>query len=457
MVKRIFFFHFVRWPIPWLMLVLSCCLSCSDDDSFTTDTSARLTFSTDTVRLDTVFTGIGSSTYSFWVYNYASDGIRLPRVYLRHGNQNGFRVNVDGSYLDNTTGSSVSDLEVRKGDSIRVFVELTAPQNMKDVAQRVSDDLIFCLESGVEQTMHLQSYAWDAIVLRNAVFDSDTTISSVKPLLIYGGIKVSKGATLTLRKSQLFFHDQAGIDVYGTLETDSVVMRGDRLDHMFDYLPYDRVSGQWRGIHLYETSSSNVLKATEIRSAMYGVRCDSSLLANDYQRLYMERCVIHNCKGNGLELYHAYVGLLDCQLSNMLGDCLKAYGGAIIMQGCTVAQFYPYSADRGVAIRFYNSHNGFEYPLEQLQCVNSIFTGYADDEMMGLQSEGDAAFNYCFENCLIRTPEINDTTHFKQIIFERPSDVIQGKNHFVRIDETNFIYDFHLVKQSPAQGLGCYR
>ncbi|MBQ5510460.1 MAG: DUF4982 domain-containing protein, partial [Prevotella sp.] len=35
----------------------------------------------------------------------------------------------------------------------------------------------------------------------------------------------------------LYFHDKAGIDVYGTLVTQDVQLRGDRLDHMFDYLP----------------------------------------------------------------------------------------------------------------------------------------------------------------------------------------------------------------------------
>jgi hypothetical protein len=54
-------------------------------------------------------------------------------------------VNVDGSYLDNSLGSQVRDLEVRKGDSIRVFIELTAPQNMKDVAQAVEDYYDVCM------------------------------------------------------------------------------------------------------------------------------------------------------------------------------------------------------------------------------------------------------------------------------------------------------------------------
>ena len=447
MMKRIFFF----------ICILSSLLSCSDDDSFTTDPSARLTFSTDTVRMDTVFTTIGSSTYSFWAFNYSGDGIRISRVFLRKGSQNGFRVNVDGSFLDNSIGSSVSDLEVRKGDSIRVFVELTAPVNMQDVAQKIEDDLVFQLESGVEQDMHLTSYAWDAQLLRNPVIQNDTVIESTRPILIYGQLKVNEGVTLTIKNTTLFFHDKAGMSIYGTLLTESVLMRGDRLDHMFDYLPYDRVSGQWGGLRFYESSTGNILINTVIRSGTNAVRCDSSQLSPDNQRLYMERCVVHNSMGYGVQLRNSYVSLVDCQVSNSEGDCVSIYGGAVNLSGCTIAQFYPFVANHGVALRFTNALNGYQYPLEQLDCRNSIITGYADDEIMGTQADEDANFNYWFENSLLRTPKIDDEEHFKDIIWETPADIIQGKLHFVNIDETNFIYDFHLVKASPAQGLGCYR
>ena len=446
-MKRIFFFLSVV-----LLLV-----SCSDTDSFTTATSARLTFSADTVKLDTVFSSVGSSTYSFWAFNNNNDGIRIESVQLKKGNQTGFRVNVDGSYLDNTLGSVVSNLEVRKGDSIRVFVELTAPIGNSDIAHFVSDQLLFRLESGVEQQVVLQGCAWDAEMWRDKVFSSSTLIESKRPIVVYGGIKVEKDVTLTMKNTQLFFHDQAGIDVYGTLVADRVLLRGDRLDHMFDYLPYDRVSGQWRGIHFYESSAANRFHLTEIRNATDAIVCDSARLGNDNQRLFMDSCIVHNSKGNGLRFFNAYVGLKDCQITNTGGDCIVAYGGAVVMDGCTLGQFYPFIADRGVALRFYNAYEDKAYPLETLSCKNTILTGYADDELMGTQSKEDVAFNYYFENCLLRTPEVkDDTIHYKSILWENPKDEIQGKKHFKLIDEQNLIYDFHLDSLSTAKGLGCY-
>lgn len=446
-MKRIFFF------LPILLLSLT---GCSDDDTFTTSPSALLTFSVDTVRLDTVFSTVGSSTYTFWAYNHNDDGIRITQAYLRNRNQTGFRVNVDGSYLDNTTGSVVRDLEVRRNDSIRIFVELTAPRNMRDVAQQVSDDLVFLLESGVEQPMPLRGFAWDAQFVSDPLFTRDSTLRLTRPLVVYGTMKIAAGVTLTIRNTQLFFHDKGGIEVEGTLITDSVLMRGDRLDHMFTYLPYDRVSGQWGGITFRGTSFGNRLLHTEIRNATSAIVCDSAAVDPAMHRLYMERCVVHNSKGSGLTLYNTYAGLLNCQLSNALGDCLLVYGGVVIMQNCTLAQFYPFDAKRGVALRFFNRRDSFDYPLLQLQCTNTIITGYADDELMGTQDSEQAAFNYFFDHCLLRTPEVSDTTHFRDILWDKPSDDFNGKRHFQLVDEQNLKYDFHLDSISTAKGLGCY-
>ena len=449
----------------WLLLATAC----SDNDTFTTSPTATLSFSADTVKMDTIFSTVGSRTYDFWVYNRSRAGVRLQSVRLRQGNQTGFRVNVDGSYLDNTLGSIVTDLEVRKGDSIRVFVELTAPNNMQSDPQMIEDDLVFTLESGVSQKVNLRGYAWDAELLSNVVVGRDSVIESSKPLVIYGGLRVDSTATLTIRSTTLYFHDGAGIDVYGTLKTNGVVLRGDRLDRMFDYLPYDRVSGQWRGVVFHSSSYNNQLIDTEIRNAHNGVVCDSAaFLGPDVQRLYMERSVVHNCEGAGLLAFNSYIGLLRCQFTNTLGDCVAIYGGAAIIDHCTLAQFYPFNAERGASLRFANFYGDYAYPLEVLNMTGSIVTGYADDVVMGQSLDDDTVtvFNYHFEDNLLRTPEvildivegdtIRDTVNFVRIHWETPKDSIQGKQHFRLVDEENLKYDFHLDSLSTVKGWGCY-
>ncbi len=64
----------------------------------------------------------------------------------------------------------------------------------------------------------------------------------------------------------------------GTAEK-PVTMRGDRIDRMFDYLPYDRTPGQWQGIRLREASADNELKYTDLHSAYHGIVVDSCDLA----------------------------------------------------------------------------------------------------------------------------------------------------------------------------------
>ncbi len=432
-------------------------LSCSDDDTFTTNRSATLSFSRDSVIMDTVFSNIGSRTYDFWVFNHQDDGLRLKSVRLQYGNQTGFRVNVDGSYLDNTLGSVVTDLEVRRGDSIRVFVELTSPGNGQIDPLQIDDDLVFTLESGVEQKVALRGFVWDALQWHDPVISSDSVIESRKPIVIYGGLRVDSAATLTLRNTTLYFHDKAGIDVYGTLKADSAVLRGDRLDRMFDYLPYDRVSGQWRGVHIYSSSFGNSITSSEIRSAEYGIVCDSAAYSEDQLRLRMERSVIHNCKGPGLKAFNSNIELRWCQFTNTMGDCVALYGGTVVMEHCTLAQFYPFSAERGAALRFANNYDDQIYPLHNLRMTGSIVTGYSDDVVMGEAADDSlTAFNYYFENTLLRTPAIDDSLKFVSIRWETPDDSIQGKQHFRLIDEKNLIYDFHLDSLSTAQGLGCY-
>lgn len=454
MMKRIFLFF----------LLAALVVACTDDDSFTTSSSARLTFSADTLKMDTVFSNVGSRTYTFWVYNRTDKGLRLNTVRLAGGNQTGFRVNVDGTYLDNSLGSVVNNLEVRKGDSLRVFVELTSPETRQLEPKSVIDDIVFQLESGVEQRVRLQAWAWDALKWIDPEVTHDTIIDSRIPIVIYGkGLSVKDGVVLTLRGTTLYFHDQAGIDVYGGLVTEGgVLMRGDRLDRMFDYLPYDRVSGQWRGLWFAPTSIWNRLTDTEIRNASTAIcLTDSSELVESRQRLVMTRCIVHNAKGHGVVIYNSNVSLRHCQLTNTLGDCLAVYGGLCEVDHCTIAQFYPFVADRGAALRFSNHWGDRVYDGLSLTCTNSIVTGYADDVIFGEQTEPDGengpTFNYRFSHCLLRTPVVEgDSIGFQDILWETNQDTIQGKKHFVKIDEENLYYDFHLDSLSTAQGMGCY-
>ena len=427
-------------------------MACADDDSFSSSSGLQLDFPADTIKLDTVFSRTASSTYSFWVHNRNNSGVKMQSVRLRRGNQTGFRVNVDGIYLDNAKGSQTNDIEIRKNDSILVFVEITPYEAHSDEPVSITDQLVFQSEGGTEQSVCLQAWAWDAVKLYSPVIETDSVIESVKPLVIYGDFTVAEGAHLTIRNTTLYFHDASGMNVYGTLLTDNCTMRGDRLDRMFSYLPYDRVPGQWKGVRFYESSRDNVLINTQIRNSYEGLVCDSAAIDSTSFRLLMQQCVVHNTQGNAVQLTNTHARLENCQLSNAQGDCLHIDGGIVEISYCTLAQFYPFTGGRGAALYITNHQ-----PLLAFSCVGSILTGYDDDVLMGNRIGDETPFNFTFSQCLLRTPADDDTDHFNDIIWESPKDSIQGKAHFIKIDEDNLDYDFHLDSLSTAVGLGCYR
>lgn len=414
-----------------LIAALALLTSCSDNDSFSTDGSHRLSFSADTIRMDTLFSTVPSSTYTFWVHNRTNDGIRLRSVRLERGGQSGFRVNVDGTYLNPVA----TNLEIRKGDSIRVFVEITAFENMSTEPQLVEDNLLFALESGVEQKVNLRTYSWNAQQMQLLTVSKDMTIESETPIVIYQGIQVEKGATLTVRNTTLYFHDGAGINVEGQLKAEHAIFRGDRLDHMFDYLPYDRVSGQWRGIKVFPKAAGCSFDDCEIRNAMDALHCDTTVVN-------LTNTVVHNSNGFGLWAHDSQVTVDNCIISNTKNDCLALLGCLATVNQTTLAQFYPFSANRGVAFRFAPT----EQPL-LLTCTNTLVTGYEDDVVMG---DVEKNAEYLFENCLLRTNEPKNLEPFKEIIWEKKDDEVQGKKHFVLFDEDNLLYDFDIKEESPA-------
>lgn len=427
--------------------------SCADDDSFTSSSSNLLSFSTDTVKLDTVFSNVPSAMRSLWVYNNSGDGLRCRSVRLERGAESGFRVNVDGTYLGEAQGYSTTDVEVRKQDSIRVFIELTSPSNFKDTPSLNEDHLIFTLESGVEQRVSLQAYSWDATLLRNVRIDRDSTLSTDgRPMVIYGGIRVDSAATLSIAAgTTLYFHHDAGINVYGRLRTlgtasNNVVLRGDRIDRMFDYLPYDFVPGQWQGIRFFNSSTENELKYTDIHSTYNGVVIDSTDVSS--RKLTMGNVTIHNCQGYGLQASYAKMVIYNTQITNTLGDCMRVDGGDVEMNNCTLAQFYPFDSKRGVALHFSN-----KYPLLNLTVANTLVTGYADDQLMGERKDSTTKFNYNFSYSIIRTPRVTtaDSVNFNKVIYEDVKDTLNsGDKHFVRIDNDSLRYDFRLDSVSLA-------
>lgn len=453
----------MRRPAYFFLLLLAGVFlwSCDEYDNWTVSPSARLTFSRDTVRFDTVITGQGSPTQTFLVTNANKEGLRIVRVALGRGDASLFRVNVDGQYLAGGVGT---DFEVRARDSIYVRAEVSLPQADEDTIRTFEETLVFTLESGRQQEVKLLANGLNVTLLQGETILRDTTLQAGRPYLVRDSLVVAPGATLTLAAgTTLMFHDGVSLVVHGRLKAEGslqapVTLRGDRVDRLFPYLPYDNTPNRWGGVHFTAASYGNELVQCDIHSGDYGLRCDSSAL--DIQKLRVENSVIHNVAGPAVHLTSCQTEFVGTQISNSLEDCLYILGGDHRFTHCTVAQFYPWLADRGHALFLANQSGDVGYPLLRADFVNCVITGYADDVIMGaLDAKKRYAEEYLFSHSLLRTvePAPKDADRFQVIRYDvedsKDRDKITGKNHFRIFDTTNFLYDFEPDSLSPIRAL----
>ena len=221
---------------------------------------------------------------------------------------------------------------------------------------------------------------------------------------------------------------------------------------MFDYLPYDNTPSRWGGIILYASSMDNTFDYADIHSASFGIRCDSS--ATDRTKLTLTNSVLHNIGGEGLGLYHCRSYVSNTQISNTQGNCVSVVGGWTEFLHCTIAQFYPWTAERGDALYLANKWLSVPYPLEHAAFRNCLITGYAEDVVMGGLEDPDQNLDYYFGHCLLRTVESDDAVRFVGIVYDKDSNEGGQEKHFRRFDTDNYLYDFCLDSLSAARNIG---
>jgi hypothetical protein len=446
-----------------ILLLAMSIVGCREEQGFSTDTSHRLAFSSDTVRFDTLFTSVSSSTYSFLIYNRNKADLRIASVHLSGGEQSPYRVNLDG-----LSGASFSDVAIRGGDSLYVFVEVTVDPRGQDAPFEVCDSIVFALESGVIQRVQLRAYGQDATVLRGVSIDSDTRFTAQRPYLIYDSLRVEEGSTLYLDAGvRLYFRDKVEMQVYGRVEAvgtadSAVVFRGARTDHMFSYLPYDRLSAQWGGITLHETSHDNLFVYCDIHGGTYGLRAKAYDMSRS--KLVMQNSQIHNVDEDALQLTLCAGSFANSLFTNAGGHCVNLLGGSLSFVHCTMANFFPWKSERGVAVNIsnYDEESQTIYPLLGVDFINSIITGGKDDELMGtvLEKTDSADYSeyarYRFTHSLVNSKgeaREPDTLHFAHIVWEHKDSTTYGRTNFRTIDHDEFIYDFHLDSLSIARGI----
>lgn len=436
--------------------VLVVLAGCVDELGFDTPAGARVEFSVDTLSVDTVIAGLGTATHRFIVYNNSGSGVSITDVSFENGESNGWRVNVDGMYINDGLAEWI---DVRDDDSLIVFVELTPEDFDVDEPVEVTTGLIFTLANGEEQRVVLEGWSQSVVVLDGVRITGSETLSAGRPFLVYDSLTVEEGAVLTVAAGGLFYffsdallHVDGTLIAEGTLE-EPIVMRGHRTEMMFENQPYDRVSDQWVGVVFGETSYGNVLRWCDIHSAHDGIVATAASTATEQLRL--ENTIVHNMAGYCVNLKGSQAFIGNCQITNAADGCLYIVGGNVVCVHSTIANFYPFSSDRGAALTYTNVDGEESWALEQATFINSIVTGWSDDEVYGIAGDDEsAAFNYAFYYCLLNTPEVTDDAAVVGCVWDRESNDVHAEEIFVDFNLDYLLFDFSLSSESPARGIG---
>lgn len=440
----------------WLCtLLLTLTAGCWQDEEFSTAPTDLLRFSTDSVNFDTVISGQPTNTRTFMVYNPNARSLRISRAFLGRGTESVFRVNIDGTFLEN---GEASNFELYAEDSLRVFLEMTASVSDSDEPVAVEDELTFVLESGQTQSVTLTAYGQDVVVLKGWTVTADTTLTARRPYQVYDSLVVAPDVTLNLPAgARLYFHPDARLIVHGTLRAEGalgneVMMRGDRMGNMFSNQPYDLIPGQWGGIVLTSGSYGNIFNYCDIHSGSFGLCCDSADVSREKVRI--ENSVLHNVSGDVLTARACSLFVGNSQLTNAGGNCVTLYGGSSRFVHCTIANFYAFTGGRGVALSYTNADGSIPYPLHQAEFLNCLITGYGEDEIMGAQSadHADLPFNYLFRNCLLDTPEFVDE-QVQNCLWDNDEAAVWREGNFSpAFDLDRLLFRFSLDSLSSAVG-----
>lgn len=441
-----------------ILAAISIVFSSCNDDVFSSNPKNTLSFSTDTLTFDTVFTSLGSATAKIMVYNKNNDALRIKKIAITGGANSSFHINVDGSVNKN---NEFEDIEIRANDSLYIFVAVTVDPNSSSSPLFIEDLLSF-ETNGVLQKIQLEAYGQNIIKLRNKVIKSDSTLNDSLPYVIYGNLEVDSAKTLTLNAGcRLFFHNNANLVVYGNLKAAGtaekpITLRGDRLDKIkfSTPFPYNNVAGQWGGVYLLWNGGNHVLEHVNMNSGYVGIYF-SNEDRNNLPKLEITNCRIHNFLLYGLVVQNGNISIVNTEISNTSSYSVYLNGGSHEFTHCTIANYFnnssvqPASRDKKPAVMIMNLNR--VAPMDS-KFYNCIISGSSENEF-SLATRFESMYNGTFKNCYIKTPKALNLPQFtdSQIRWSAKNDTIFNS---IRYDyEKNTYFNFVLDSVSPARGM----
>ncbi len=440
--------------------------------------SVNLIFSQDTIFLDTVFATIGSSTRILTVKNPTKDNISISNVRLGRGNTSFYRMNVDGKSTKN-----ISDVEIFAGDSIYIFIEITADDIVNLGDYFYTDSIIFTTQSNI-QNVQLVTLARDAhfylpnrvltipqpapfpdIKIPYRVLDCNDIWMNDKPHVVYGYAVIDSACSLTIQPgTEVHFHQGSGLWVYrggqllidpneiGEIESNPVILQGDRLEPAYEDIP-----GQWGGIlggvFIMQGSYGNEINNCIIKNANTALRVDSTDSQN--QNLKIKNSFVMNNSRVAM-----YGGFSNIQAENVVFAnnglySFFALGGNYNFLHCTFANYWFQGSRNTPSVGLTNFFedavgNKIVREIENAYFGNCIVYGNAFSEF-GVSKANSGLLNYKFVNAVMKIEKnpidksynVKDPDFFLDCIFNQDPNFMDFAN-----------FDFALDTLSPAMDAG---
>ena len=460
--------------------------SCRTDFE-TVASTGDLKFSRDTIYLDTVFTNIGSSTYTLKVYNNSKNDITIPTIQLGKGLNSKYRMTVDGT--QGNQGKIFNNVNLLAKDSMYIFVETTA--NIADANPTdflYTDQILF--DGGTNlQKVELATLIQDAIFLYPQRFDDGTNetlklgtdndgkpiniygffldendsingneliFTNTKPYVIYGYAAVPSGKTVTFNPgarvhfhafSGLILYTNASLNVNGTTSTtdkleNEVIFEGDRLEPDFADVP-----GQWGTIWLTEGSTNHKINHLTIKNATIGLLIQN----NNGTTVSIKNSQIYDSTNYGILAQTAKINGENLVINSAgLAGLACTYGGDYKFTHSTFNNNWSSSSQVSVLVN--NYYTGAIPEVKNLTAAtfnNCIIYGSYSNELK-LNKKAGATFEYQFNNCLIKFDNTSnqysndplyqfttDPTHYNAIIQNKDPKFLKVAENKLNIDDTS--------------------
>jgi len=421
-------------------ILLSFC-SCRNDFE-TVASTGELTFSKDTVYLDTVFTNLSSSTYALKVYNHSKNDITIPIIKFKNGLTSKYRMTIDGS--QGNQGKMFENITLLAKDSLYVFIETTVESDATTPTEFLYTDQIE-FDSGANlQKVELVTLVQDAILLfpnRNAdgtietlpigdekidgfyldkndpIHGNELLFTNKKAYVIYGYAAVPEGETVTFDPgARVYFHANSGlivsknasIHINGTTSNtekleNEVFFGGDRQQPDFAYIP-----GQWGTVWIQDGSTNNKIQNLTLKNATVGLLIENY----DGTTVSIKNSQIYNCTNYGIQAKTAHIEGENIVI-NYTGQASLActHGGNYKFTHCTFNN--DWSSPEQVAVLVSNYSSGVTPEVKDLTQAtfnNCIIYGSYSNELFLTKKMG-AAFEYQFNNCLIKSNNTKDPNY----------------------------------------------